>query len=232
MTIRHLLQMRSGWGDYWDNETYLARQSDLRTVSDYIEFLKDLPLRFEPGTQMIHSNTSFQVLGAIIEVVSGQDYFEYIQENIFRPSGMSNSDPMGAWDAPVENVATGYTNMNLHDPDKTGYRWSNIYMTAAGTPAGGGYATADDLLAFDVATRSNRLMNTQYTNFFYSRFQGTVDSASRPSLIMSLAGGAPGVNTHFVIDLKDGYTIIVLSNYDPPVAGTLGRAIIEMLGLQ
>lgn len=233
VTISHLLQMRSGWGDYWDNETFLAKKSDLRMVSDYLEFLKDVPLQFEPGTQMIHSNTSFMVLGAIIEAVSGQDYFEYVQENIFDPAGMSNADPRGARDAPVNNVATGYTNMNPHDPDNTGHQWSNIYMIAAtGTPAGGGYATADDLLAFDLAMRSYRLMDAQYTNFFYNRFQGTVDSVVPPTRPMGFAGGAPGVNTFFAVDLKDGYTVIVLSNYDMPAAMTIGQAIIEMLGLK
>lgn len=233
VTISHLLQMRSGWGDYWDNETFLARQTDLRTVSDYIDFLKEVPLQFEPGTQMIHSNTSFMVLGAVIEAVSGQDYFEYVRENIFDPAGMINSDPNGARDAPAVNTATGYTNMNPYDQERKGYRWSNIYMIAAtGTPAGGGYSTAEDLLAFDTAMRNNRLMSAAYTNFFYNRFQGSVDSAEPPSRTMGFAGGAPGVNTFFAVDLKDGYTIIILSNYDMPVADTVGRAIIEMLGLR
>jgi len=233
VTITHLLQMRSGWGDYWHNEMFLSRKADLRTVSDYIDILKNIPLQFEPGTQMIHSNTSYMVLGAIIEVVSGQNYFEYIQNNIFVLSGMNNSDSYSPKDVPVVNTANGYTNMYPNDSDKTEYKWSNIYMVAAtGTPAGGGYSNVDDLLAFDVTMRKNQLMNAEYTNFFYNRFEGTLGSSERPSKIINFVGGAPGVNTFFAIDLKDGYTIIVLSNYDMPVAVETGKQIIQMLGLR
>ena len=78
VTIRQLLSMRSGWGDYWDNEYFLAHKNQLRTVSDYMEFIKDIPLDFEPGTKMQHCNTGYEVAGAIIEKVSGLDYFDYI----------------------------------------------------------------------------------------------------------------------------------------------------------
>ncbi|MCK4430297.1 MAG: beta-lactamase family protein, partial [Candidatus Aminicenantes bacterium] len=67
VTVKHLLQMRAGWGDYWDNEYYLAHRNELRKVSDYMEFIKDIPLDFEPGTNFQHCNTCFQVLGALIE---------------------------------------------------------------------------------------------------------------------------------------------------------------------
>jgi len=88
VTIRHLLRMQSGWGDYWGDEYYRSNFADIRTVSDYISFLRDKPLQFEPGTQDLHSNSSFQILGAIVEAVSGQDYYAYVQENIFDPAGI------------------------------------------------------------------------------------------------------------------------------------------------
>ncbi|MFC1628539.1 serine hydrolase domain-containing protein [Gemmatimonadota bacterium] len=225
VTVRHLLQMRSGWGDYWDHEVFVANRTELRTVADYIAFLKDMPLQFEPGSQQIHSNTSFQVLGAIIETVTGQDYFSYIRENVFGPAGMTGSDPWGARDAPGENIATGYTNQNPHDPEGTGYRWSNIYYIAAtGTPAGGGYSTAADLLAFAEALRTHRLLNQEYTDLFYHGFD---PDGSRS--VLGMAGGAIGVNTALTLDLGRGYEIIVLSNYDMPVAMDVARVIMQLL---
>jgi len=225
VTIRHLLQMRSGWGDYWDNETYQANRTDFRTVADYIAFIKDMPLEFEPGTQQIHSNTSFQVLGAIIEAVTGQDYFSYIREHVFAPAGMTDSDPWGARDAPGENIATGYTNQNPHDPDGTGYRWSNIYYIATtGTPAGGGYSSAPDMLAFAEALRTHRLLNAEFTNLFYRGFDPDVSRS-----VLGFAGGAAGVNTALTLDLQNGYEIIVLSNYDMPVAMDVAQAILRLV---
>lgn len=227
VTIRHLLQMRSGWGDYWNNETYTQTWRNLRTVSDYISFLKDLPLQFEPGTQAIHSNTSFQVLGAVIEAVSGRDYFEYIKEYVFTPAGMHDSDPWGARDAPGENIATGYTNLNPFDPDGVGFRWSNIYFIAAtGTPAGGGYSTAGDLAAFASALRNHVLLDETNTDLWFRNFD-----ASHSISLLRYAGGAMGVSTSFNVDLSGGYTIVVLSNYDMPVATGVARLIMERLGL-
>lgn len=233
VTIRHLLQMRSGWGDYWDNETYQNKRDNLRTVPDYIAFLKDLPLEFEPGTQMIHSNTSFMVLGAIVEAVSGKDFDTYVREHILNPAGMVNTYPCASRDEPMENVATGYTNHNPFDPDKTGYQWSNVYfMAASGTPAGGGYSTVEDFLAFDTALRNHQLLNEKYTNFILNRYQGNVQEAvSVSSSLLRTAGATLGANTFYVLDSKQGYTIIIFTNYDMPVAMNLGREIIQMLGL-
>ena len=56
VTIRHLLNMRSGWGDYWTNEYYLSNKDQLLTVSDYMKFIKGIPLDFEPGTNFQHCN--------------------------------------------------------------------------------------------------------------------------------------------------------------------------------
>ena len=234
VTIKHLLKMRSGWGDYWQNETFRANITRLRTVSDYIDFLKDVPLDFEPGTNMQHSNTSFVVLGAIIEKVSGLDYFDYIRENIYRPAGMRNTDSYDK-DGPVENLATGYTNMNPFDPVGEGYQWTNTYIIPPkGTPCGGGYSTAPDMLKFDVALRNHKLLSPKYTNLVFRRWEKISDERFVPKRSFGLmaAGAAPGVNTFFSIDLMFGYTVIVLTNYDMPVAMTVGDAIISMIRRQ
>ncbi len=230
VTIRHLLQMRSGWGDYWDNEIYLATRNDLRTVGDYIAFLKDVPLGFEPGTDNAHSNTSFEILGAVIEKVSGLDYFEYVRRHIYQPAGMTGSDSYHR-DGPAKNLATGYTDMNSADPEGTGFRWSNTFMLSPrGTPAGGGYSTTGDLLRFRQALCGHQLLGEAWTNMFLRQFNGEPGEPFEPRGPMVLAGGAPGINSLFAIDLADGWTVVVLSNYDMPVAIVLGQDILRMIG--
>ena len=231
VTIRHLLNMRSGWGDFWGNETYLARVSRLRTVSDYMEFIKDMPLDFEPGTNFQHSNTGFDVAGAIIEKVTGEDYFDYVKRNIFVPAGMANSDSYHK-DGPVENLAVGYTNMNRNDAEGTGYRWDNTYMMPPrGTPAGGGYSTAGDLLKYSQALRNHQLLSKPYTDYFLNRFNGKPGDPYIPQGQYRAVGGAPGINAYLAIDFVSGYTFIVLSNYDHPTAVNLTQEIITMCGL-
>jgi len=233
VTIRHLLNMRSGWGDYWGNEYYLCHKDRLRTLSDYMEFIKDIPLDFEPGANFQHSNTGYEIAGAIIEEVSGLDYFDYIKKNIYDPSGMSNTDTYHRDDL-VENLAVGYTNMNPNDPDGKGYEWSNTYMLSPrGTPAGGGYSTTEDLLKFDKALRNHRLLNSDYTQYLLSRFQGSPgDPFSPPQKTYRVVGGAAGVSAFLGMDFQSTYSIIVLSNYDFPVAMEVAEEIIKMLGIE
>ena len=228
ITIRHLLQHRSGWGHYWEHETYLETWVDLRTIDDYMEFIKDTPLDFEPGTGEQYSNTGFVVLGAIIEKVSGQSYYDYVREEIFEPTGMKNTDSY-EMDDPVENLAIGYTNMSPYGPEE-GYQRENIFMhSVKGTSAGGGYSTAEDMLKFDIALRNDLLLSPSYTDLLFNRFNEPEESRSRSGRL-GFAGGAPGINAILEINFDTGYTVIVLSNYDPPVAMDLGSEIMDMVG--
>jgi CubicO group peptidase (beta-lactamase class C family) len=224
VTIKHLLQMSSGWGDYWGNETYLATRFDLRVVSDYMAFLRDMPLEFEPGSETIHSNTGFEVLGAVIEKSTGQDYYDYIRENIYVPAGMTNSDSYER-DAVVENMATGYTNMHPYDEIGEGYmRTNSLMLSPRGTPAGGGYSTADDMLKFATALKDYGLLSAEYTGLLLNSFED-IEEGSEPRRGIAVAGGAPGVSAFLSMGLESKYTVIVLSNYDTPAAIEVGRMI-------
>ena len=233
VTIRHLLNMRSGWSDYWSNEYYLNHITRLRSVSEYMEFIKDIPLDFEPGTNFQHCNTGYIVAGAVIEAVSGTDYYDYIRKNIYEPAGMTNTDSYDK-DGPVENLAMGYTNMNRADREGTGYEWNNMYsLPPRGTPAGGGYSTVEDLLKFDKALRGFKLLSPAYTGYYLHRFEGTPgDSFTPPEKLYRIAGAAPGICAFIALDFQSYYSVIVLSNYDLPTAMNVGAEIVEMLGIQ
>jgi hypothetical protein len=55
------------------------------------------------------------------------------------------------------------------------------------------------------------------------------DEFQAPQRPFMAAGGAPGLNSLLGIDLSNGYTVVVLSNYDMPIAIEIGRAIFQML---
>lgn len=231
VTIRQLLNMSNGWGDYWQNEYYLAHKDQLRSVSDYIEFIKDIPLQFEPGTNTIHSNIGFEVAGAIIEKVSGMDYFNYIREHIYKPAGMLNSDYYDR-DAIVENIAVGYTNYHPADKKRTGFEWANTYiLSPKGTPAGGGYSTVEDMLKYDMAVRNNKILGEEYVNFLSSGYRGNIGDPINKKLAKA-AGGAYGVSTFFARDWNSGYTIVVLTNVDHPVGSDIGNEIVKIISLE
>jgi CubicO group peptidase (beta-lactamase class C family) len=62
-----------------------------RTLGEVIPMLARQPLDFEPGTKWSYSNTGMDVLGRVIEVVSGQRYEDFLRCRIFEPLGMTDT---------------------------------------------------------------------------------------------------------------------------------------------
>src|SRR5262249_55537043 len=90
--IKHLLSHTAGLGSYFNNKFMESSRARFRTVNDFMELAKEEKLQFEPGSKWSYSNTGMLVLGAVIEKATGQNYYDYIRENIYKPAGMINSD--------------------------------------------------------------------------------------------------------------------------------------------
>ncbi len=93
ITIEHLLTHTSGIKDL----SVLKEFQDISfarrdfTPIELMSLFKNEELDFAPGTKSSYSNSGYLILGNIIEKVSGMPYEKYIEENIFKPAGMSNS---------------------------------------------------------------------------------------------------------------------------------------------
>ena len=206
VTVKHLLDHRSGWAAYWDNPTWNARRAELRSLDDYMDFIKDIPLDFEPGTRKQYSNTGYEVLGAIVQAASGQSYYDYVRDHIYKPAGMMNTDAY-VRDGSTPNMAIGYAG--------GGYAKDNSSMLSLkGTAAGGGMSTTADMLGFATALGAGTLVPKKYS----SRFRG-----------IGVGGGGPGVNAELDLDVAGDHTIVVLSNFDPPTASRIGGEITGIL---
>lgn len=231
VAVRHLLEMSSGIGNFF-GERYDATPKDrFRTNADFLPTFADKPLEFEPGSQRRYSNGGYIVLGAIVEKVSGQSYYDYVREHIFVPAGMTSTDSFEA-DVPVPNLAEGYTRESGPSGQSVpGPRRNNIYSRPArGSAAGGGYSTAEDLLRFANAVLADKLLSTAYTDWYLSGVEpGKGAPPPRAKGKVGWVGGAPGINAVVEADLATGYTVIVLGNYDEPAAETVARAIRRIL---
>jgi D-alanyl-D-alanine carboxypeptidase len=230
VTIRHLLTFTAGLGHYW-NERFQASMSRLRTVDDFIHLFIEDPLLFEPGERREYSNNCYVVLGKIIEVITGQSYYDYIRKQIYYPAGMLDSDHYEL-DMPIANMATGYTKFdngedigNIAPP--IGSRRNNTFKIGIkGSPAGGGYSTVNDLLRFDIALKDNLLLNSENSNKVLR--QANAKESSKPQVIL-VAGGSTGVAAFFVKYPHSGHTVIILSNYDPDDVETVEEKIRNMI---
>lgn len=220
VTVRHLLTHTSGMGDIFTKE-FEARRAELRTVADFVGLFETMPLKFEPGTRWSYSNAGFCLLGAIIEKVSGEDYYEYLDEHIFRPAGMKNTRAFET-DRPVDNLAIGYTRMGATSPEQIRDRLPNTDLhNVKGTPAGGSYSTVEDLASFFTAFLDHKLLNEEYTRLAMTA-QPKTDSyglgfgveKENGHTIIGHGGGFPGISTSVLMYPDDGYIVIVMSNYD------------------
>lgn len=93
MTIKHLLSMQSGL-NYNLNATSILKvlkdTAGQATTRQVIKALADESLDFEPGTHFQYS-LSHDVLGAVIEEISGQQFGTYLDKHVFKPLGMKNT---------------------------------------------------------------------------------------------------------------------------------------------
>lgn len=155
-TIGELLSHTGGTGDFFGPE-FDQHRRELRTHEDYISLFGSRSPRFEPGSRFEYSNYGFLILGAVIDRVSGQDYYDYVRDHVYGPAGMisSASEPE---DQPVPNRSVGYTKQG-------GDAWhpNTNFLPFRGTAAGGGYTTVGDLLRFANALREKKLLDAQYT---------------------------------------------------------------------
>lgn len=228
--IRQLLTHTSGLGEMF-NTKYKEEREHLRTVKAFVSLFENDPLRFEPGSRWSYSNAGYCLLGAIVEKVSGEDYYDYLDKHIFGPAGMRNSGAFET-DKPVDNLAIGYTRDGAATPEELRTRHDNIKLhVVKGSPAGGSFSTVEDLQRFAAAILGHRLLNADYTRLATSAHAktGLGDDASgygfqiepvNGHAIVGHRGGFPGISASFFMYPDDGYVVVVLSNYDSiaPVA--------------
>jgi CubicO group peptidase (beta-lactamase class C family) len=138
-----------------------------------------------------------------------------------------SNDPRGA----AENIAIGYTHqLGVGGPDKARQRNTEI-LPARSSSAGGSYSTAADLLKLDIALRNDTLLPPEFGDWFFSDKQRAPGQRGPRSGGLGVAGGLPGGNATLEMDLDRGYSVIVLSNDDPPSATRVARKIREWIGI-
>ncbi|HEX3320212.1 MAG TPA: serine hydrolase domain-containing protein [Terriglobales bacterium] len=233
ITIHHLLTHTSGLGDYF-SDSFDQKKGTLRDLKDYLPFFVNEPLQFEPGKGWAYSNAGMLVAGLVVEKVSGQDYFDYVRQNVYKPAGMKDSDSYEKT-KPQPNQSKGYMKENG--------RWVSNYETLPlmGSSAGGGDSTAPDLLRFADALQNHKLVNAELTNMITTGkvevrphikyAYGFEDRTEDGKRVVGHGGGAPGMNGDLRIYWDSGYTVVVLSNFSPPVADQLDGYIRERIKL-
>jgi CubicO group peptidase (beta-lactamase class C family) len=151
MTVEHLLTHTSGLGYIFEGETDLgqlyldnslyAGDGDLMARMDQ---LAELPLYTDPGDRWIYSY-SIDVLGAIVQVASGQPFEDYLETEIFTPLGMNST---GFFFDDVDFDEEDLAPLYVHDENGELVLYSEAFMPDWPSGGGGLVSTATDYARF------------------------------------------------------------------------------------
>jgi CubicO group peptidase (beta-lactamase class C family) len=220
VTVRHLLTHTGGMGDIFGPE-WEKEPGKFKENGDYVQLYGSRAPDQEPGSKFRYSNYGFVLLGALIEKVSGESYYDYVEAHIFKPSGMNSTASLPE-SVNVPNRAVGYM--------QDGGVWVSNAATLPyrGMAAGGGYSTAGDLLRFAQALESGKLLSRQLFAEATTRFlkdkpvgYGFMIFGQGPLFNFGHEGGAPGMNAELRVYPTLGYVLVGASNLDPPAAERL-----------
>ncbi|HJQ35875.1 MAG TPA: serine hydrolase domain-containing protein [Thermoanaerobaculia bacterium] len=230
VTVHHLLTHTSGVGDYF-NDAYMARKKELRTVPDLLSLFQTEPLAFRPGEKWQYSNGGYVLLGAIIEAVAGMSYEEYVQQHVYRVAGMAGTR------GDCDSCAIGYTFARRGGAIALTRERNDFALPGAGSPAGGGYSTVRDLIAFVRALRAGKLVSPDslrkmltphITNDRGAYGYGFELVQRNGRTIAGHNGHHLGISAQLDFDVDSGVAVAVLSNYDPPAAPVVARRLGEL----
>jgi len=222
-TVEQLLTHQGGVADFFGPEFAAAPKSQFASNADYYRYVSAKPLLFDPGTNRQYCNGCYVVLGEIVAKASGQRYEDYIAAHVFKPAGMIGAAFLRA-DALPADAAQQYSK---ELPTSNG-QWVNARDAhgVTGSAAGGCYATAADLLAFDNAIRTGKLLDPKMTGWFLEDDAPAAGARAKGGI--GFAGGAPGTNA--LLETDDLWAVAVVGNLDPPASINVGMAIKKALG--
>jgi CubicO group peptidase (beta-lactamase class C family) len=226
--IRHLLTMTHGIPGVAAVEVGPLRGLPV-PWDQWMEATRKKPLDFAPGERFRYANSGYTLLGFIIEKTSGKSYGDFLQEEIFTPLGMKQTgyeDPRRI----IKNRATGYT--QLPGEPIANVPYSEIFRLYA---AGGVYSTTEDLLLWDQALYTDRILSRASIDQMFAPFQEMRPGKSYASgwwvtrksgrLEIAHGGNLAGFITYMARYPQERVSIIVLSNNGRGSAGKISDVL-------
>jgi CubicO group peptidase (beta-lactamase class C family) len=210
VSIENLLTHTSGLGEYWGPD-YDAKVGTLDTAAEYAELFRDDKPADEPGKKFRYSNNGYVLLGLIAERASGKSYYDLVRERIYQVAGMTHSDHYLSTDID-SGFAMGYD---------ANSKSALANLPLRGSPAGGGYASANDLLRFATSLEDGKLVSKATLNKMttgQARMGGDMAYGYGFGVTQGKekhyghTGGTPDADVWFEVFPESGYVLIVLSN--------------------
>jgi CubicO group peptidase (beta-lactamase class C family) len=210
VTIHMLLNHTSGIKSYTNMPKFGTVLTASLSKDSIINFFKNEPYEFSPGTKYNYNNSGYFLLGYIIEKVSGQSYSNYISQHLNAKATLTNTS-LDVVDVILPKRASGYM--------KDFKGWKNAQYISMEFPysAGAIVSTVEDLHHWNMALHKGKIlsnemykkMTTPYLeNYGYGLRIDSVDNHRR----IGHSGGIPGFLSHNDYYPEQDIEVIVLSN--------------------
>ena len=208
ITIEQLLKQTSG---YTNSEKLYPSASDDMTLIEWTDSISGKELSFKPGEKYSYSNVNYNLLGAVIEKVSGLSYREYMETNILIPLGLTNT-----------YVVTPGDGANIIRGSRPGYRHAFKYeipIAPGQIPAGYFYSNVNDMARWigiwlgsaDIPEEYEILLSAVKSELkepedYYSGWESFENGTTGHS------GGTPNYSSRIVFSEEKKIGVCVLSN--------------------
>ncbi|MGB4847941.1 MAG: serine hydrolase [Saprospiraceae bacterium] len=166
ITIEHLLTHTSGIQTYSGMKDPEKKLNSDCTPDEVIDFFKNLPMRFAPGTKWEYSNSGYFLLGYIIEIITGKPYAEYLEENFFKPLSMTHS--LFADDTKIIKNRVG-----AYSVGENGFVNSRSLNPTIIYSAGAIQSTVEDFYKWQQAVHSYKLVKKETLDKAFTRYKLT-----------------------------------------------------------
>lgn len=226
VTVRHLLSHTSGIKSYTGLDGFQLTKH--LTQPQFIKSIGAEPMEFQPGESWKYCNTGFNLLGFIIENVSGKNYWDFMSERVFRPLAM-NSTTNRLPGLVIPNRADGYEQTNQvlinRDFDLTEVFSAGAIISTVGDLAKWNAALdCEDILR--AASKQQMwtptgLRNGKPTKYGFGWFIDTLEGHKN----IGHGGSTSGFSATIQRFPDDKLAIIILTNTDESVATPMAKKL-------
>ncbi len=228
--IRHLLTNSGGIYEKFRNPEFYSRLASGRPYSqdEKMAFFRDQPLDFEPGTQFSYSNSGFDLLGIIIENVTGASYADAMYRYIFKPLKMTGS----GFDFPNLQNKNKVHPYSFISPSK--YTPAGPWNASLTFSSGGLYSTVGDLHKFYDGLKNDKIISKKVfrqavTPYLGGYGYGWFIDRIGGERVIDHGGNIEGATSYFLMNPELDICIILLNNITSTslekIGNTMYRAI-------
>jgi len=232
--IKNLLSHTSGLAEYESDERtgpkgpfYLRLDF---TEEELVSKIEALPIEAAPGEKWDYRNTNYVLLGVLIHKITGKPYYQFLDERIFKPLGMSHTRLISERDI-IPNRAAGY---ELEDGQLKNQEW--VSPTFNSTADGALYFNVLDLAKWDGALYGTKLLKQSSLDRIWTVFPMN-DGKPNPDGYgfgwsigkqmghnrIEHGGEWQGFTCHIARYPDDGLTVVVLTNLAAADPGVIAQ---------